>query len=154
MPEGVEGADQLRLISLRLKAAGEIELRKAMARNIRIATLPARVAVRASAMETLPAGGGLNQWVAKATTRTSVLTGAKTAGVLIRVSRKGHDMKDIDKGTVRHPVFAKKGRRRVWVSQQVEPGFASKPLTALTPAVAAACKIAMDETAAAAGFHL
>jgi hypothetical protein len=150
MAEAIEGGAELREVAVRLKLAGEVDLRKQMMRNIRVATLPARAAVRASAMETLPKEGGLNAWVAQATTRTSVLTGARTAGVVIRVSKRGHDMKDIDAGTVRHPVY---GNRGTWVAQSVTPGFASKPLKALSPAVGAACLVAMRETAAAAGFH-
>jgi hypothetical protein len=149
----LDDAAEFRAVAIRLKLAGEVELRKAMYRNIRLATLPARAAVRASAMETLPKSGGLNAWVAKATTRTTILTGARTAGVAIRVTKRGHDMKDVDAGVVRHPVFARSGRPRTWVSQSVPSGFASRPLTALSPAVGAACMVAMRETAAAAGFH-
>jgi len=146
----VEGGAELREVALKLTAAGQVELRRAMYRNIRIATLPARPAIRTSAMEMLPRSGGLNAWVAKATTRTSILTGTRTAGVVVRVTKKGHVMKDIDAGNVRHPVY---GNRDAWVGQSVPAGFASTPMKALAPAVGAACLVAMRETAAAAGFH-
>lgn len=146
----VEGASELRAVSVRLKEAGLVDLRKEMNAKIRAATLPVRPMVRASALQVLPKRGGLNVWVAKATTRTSVLTGAKTAGVVVRVSKRGHDMKDIDAGQVRHPVY---GNRKKWAAQTVPAGFATTPMKKMAPVVGAACVKAMRETAAAAGFH-
>lgn len=150
MAEAVEGGAQLRETALRLKAAGNVELWKQAQKKIRLATAPARPAIRASARANLPRSGGLNEWVASASVTTSILTGARTAGVRIRVRKKGHDMSDLDKGVVRHPLY---GNRSYWYTTQVPPGFASRPLNAMKPAVAAACMLAMRETAAAAGFH-
>lgn len=152
----IEGASELRAVSVRLKEAGLVDLRKEMNKKIRVATLPARPAIRASALATLPKRGGLNAYVAQATTTTSVLTGLKTAGVVVRVKRrnrrtgKPNDMKDMDAGDIRHMVF---GNPRVWAAQSVPAGFATKPMQKLAPAVGAACVVAMRETAAAAGFH-
>jgi len=148
--EAVEGGAQLRETALRLKAAGDVELWKQLRRNIRTATAPARPAIRASARANLPKQGGLNEWVATASITTSILTGPHTAGVRLRVRKRGHNMQDVDKGSVRHPLF---GNRNYWYSNPVTPGFARKPVEELTPAVAAACLLAMRETAAAAGFH-
>jgi len=150
MAEVVEGGTELREVALRLKAAGDLELWKQLQKTIRVATAPARPAIRAEARNTLPRKGGLNEWVAGSAIRTSVLYGRHTAGVKVTVSKRGHNARDIDRGQVRHPLF---GNREHWYTTQVPPGFASRPLNALRPAVAAACMVAMRETAAAAGFH-
>lgn len=149
MAEAVEVTPSFRELAVRLKA-GEKELWKAANRNIRAATAPARPAVRDSMRTNLPKRGGLNEWAASATVSTSVLTGERTAGVRIRVRKRGHDMQDLDRGEVRHPLY---GNRDHWYTTPVHPGTISRPLYALKPAVGAACYAAMREAAAAAGFH-
>lgn len=148
--ERVEGGAELREVAIRLKAAGDVELWKTLQRNIRVATAPARPAIRAEARATLPKRGGLNEWVAGSSITTGILTGRHTAGVKVTVRKRSHNARMIDRGVVRHPLF---GNRDHWYTTQVQPGFASRPLNALRPAVAAACMVAMRETAAAAGFH-
>lgn len=154
MARSVEVEPSFREVALRLKAA-DVELWKATQKNIRVATAPARPAVRAFARATLPKRGGLNEWVASAAVTTSILTGARTAGVAVRVKKRGHDMKDLDQtGVVRHPVFkSPRNPNPPWVSQQTNAaGFATRPLMALRPAVSVACYEAMRQAAAVAGF--
>ena len=146
----VEGAAELREVAVRLRETGQLGLKLAMTRNIRAATLPAADKVRASALSTLPRTGGLNEWVAESVLRTSVTTGARTAGVALRMRKTGHDLKAIDAGIARHPVY---GNTRNWAVTHVPPGFFTKPLEAMQPAVTAACILAMREAAAMAGFH-
>jgi len=150
MREGVSVTPPLSEVAAKLKAA-DATLWKATRRNFVVAVAPARPAIRASARATLPRRGGLNEWVAKSSITTSVLTGTRTAGVRLRVRKGGHDLADLDRdGTVRHPVF---GNRQVWASQQVPSGFASQPVERLRPEITAACLAAMREAAAVAGFH-
>src|SRR5690242_8932474 len=80
-------------------------------REIREIAKPAVDAVRKSALESLPKRGGLNEWVAEATIKTSILTGSRSAGVSIRARKTGHDLPAINAGTARHPVF---GNRNAW----------------------------------------
>lgn len=148
MAEVVEVVPSLREVALRLKA-GDVELWKATRRNLIVAVQPARPAIRASARATLPKTGGLNEWVASASINTQILTGPRSAGVRLRVRKKGHDMADVDKGVVRHPVF---GNRKAWTVTNVEPGFATKPVEKLTPAITASVLLAMRQAALAAGF--
>lgn len=149
MAEAVEVVPSLREVAVRLKAA-DVELWKATRRNLIVAVTPARPAIRSSARANLPRRGGLNEWVAKSSITTSVLTGPRTAGVRLRVRKGGHDLYDLDKGgVVRHPVY---GNRNVWVSQQVAPGFASKVVERMRPQIEAAALLAMREAATAAGF--
>lgn len=144
------GAAELREVAVRLRATGQVGLRTVMARNIRIATAPAADRVRESARTTLPHTGGLNEWVAEAVIKTSVTTGARTAGVALRMRKTGHDLKAINAGIVRHPVY---GNTKVWAVTHVTPGFFDKPLEAMKPEVTAACVAAMREAALMAGFH-
>jgi hypothetical protein len=145
-------AADFRATGLRLKA-GDAALMPIVRRNIRAATAPAKVMVPASARATLPHGGGLNEWVAAADVKTSILLGPKTAGVRIRVSKKGHDMKDIDVGNVRSPTFGRRKGKGSWHDTKVTPGFATKPLLELYPVTSVACRAAMLEVARIAGFH-
>lgn len=146
----IEGGAELREVAVRLRATGMVGLQRRMYRNIRLATAPAAERVRASAMSTLPRGGGLNEWVASAVIRTSVTSGPRTAGVTLRMRKTGHDMKAIDAGVVRHPVY---GNTKAWAVTDVQPGFFTKPLEAMRPEVTAACVLAMREAAAEAGFR-
>lgn len=147
-------AQEFREAALATREANRVMYRVA-ARNIRIATAPARDEVRRSALASLPRRGGLNQWVADADVSTSVLTGARSAGVRIvskrQSSTKQTDLPKIDAGQVRHRVFGK------WLrgvpTQNVPPGYFTRPLSGLDPAVGAACLATMEEVSLIAGFH-
>jgi len=156
--------------AIRLKAA-DAALVPLVRRNIRAATADVPAKVRESAVEMLPHGGGLNEWVASSqiSTRTSFVP--KTAGVTIRMSNKSaavqakrararaagknyggsasHDLVHINRGMVRHPLF---GNRDHWYTTYVPKGFFDKPIAQATPTVAAACMAALREAAAIAGY--
>lgn len=149
----VEGGAQLRELSIRLRAAGELELRKNMLRNIRAATTPAKGAVRQAELSQLPHGGGLNTWVASGRITTRIYLGVRTSGVVVRQTKPGksnRNLRRMDRGTVRHPVF---GDRQRWVEQQIPAGWWSDTLRRFEPAAAGAALKAMYETAREAGFH-
>lgn len=139
----------LREVSLRLRAAGNIELKKQMGSKIRLATLPARQAVRAEEQKVLPKKGGLNNFVAKSPLGTSIMVGAKTAGVKITQRGRGHNISAMNKGHLRHPLF---GDMNNWYSQSIPTGWWDRPLLAMAPVVRESLLVAMRETAAAAGF--
>lgn len=156
----VEGGAQLREVALRLKLAGDVELKKAMYRNLRAATEPARKAVVAEERAVLPKRGGLNEWVAETKVGHRTLIGARTAGITLVQSRKGrtrpHDLRKMNEGHLRHPVYAdpsKSRRQWTWVEQDIPSGWWDRPLLASRPIVLAACLHAMHETSRAAGFR-
>lgn len=142
-------AASFRNAALELKAANR-SMYLVARRNIRLIASPAIQAVRQSALDTLPKAGGLNQWVADATIKTSILTGPRTAGVAIRARKTGHDLPRINAGVARHPVF---GNRNAWSTTYVTPGFFTKPLDALEPRVTLLMVTSMNETSRIAGFH-
>lgn len=127
--DGVDGAEQLRLLGTRFKAAGNGDLKKELLAGIRVAVKKMIPAVQQGAHDRLPHSGGLADRVAgqKFAARTSLASG--------KVSLTGSGMKsltDIDKGRLRHPVF---GDRDVWKQQSVTPGFFSGPIESHLPTV-------------------
>lgn len=133
MPRGgsedivIVGADQLAAVTKRLKAAGEQGkgLRKQLLKEIRLAAKPLVQDVRQSAMDTLPASGGLNRQIRKGIGVRTRAAG-KSVGVRI-VAKNRYAIKSMDKGRLRHPVF---GNRDVWVAQSVPPGWFTRPVEA------------------------
>lgn len=142
-------SEQFERLAVQLKA-GEKAMLNLVRRNVRVATAPAAAAIRAEALGTLPRSGGLNEWVAAAKITTSTPIGPKFTGVTIRDRSKGHDLKSIDAGVVRHRVYGK--WRKNTPAQNVPPGFFTRPVVKLAPAVAAACYAAAVEAAHIAGF--
>jgi hypothetical protein len=99
----------------------------AMRKGIRAGIAPVRQAIRASAVESLPQRGGLNQWVAKTRINLNVRVGSSSARVRItggRNSARGgqSDVNAIDRGRVRAPSWGRKGPND-WHTQTVDPGF-------------------------------
>lgn len=142
----VEGASDLRAVSLRLKAAGEVALKREMYAAIRAATQPAKDAVRASALATMPHGGGADKQIAAKKIISSTLTGPNSAGVRLRMKNQSQ----LNAGQLRHPLFK---NRSLWFTTNVPPGFWTKPLIAMRPQVTLACLIAVRNTSRIAGFN-
>jgi hypothetical protein len=148
----IRGSRQLKALGLRLKDASvDGKLRRDMLAGIRAAASEAIPDVRESARSTLPRRGGLAERVAEQpyVVRTSLV--GKSGG---RVSIQGKGMKelrDIDAGRVRHPVY---GNRGVWVQQKVTPGFFSTPIKKKAPKVRARISFVMAETARRIGSPL
>jgi hypothetical protein len=120
----VYGATGIYLVARRCRQLGDGTIVNDMAKEMRKAARPAIRAIRKHETEILPHRGGLNLWVAKASIRTKVFRGPRTAGVRLMQSRKSTkgkaDLRGMDGGKVRHPVF---GNRSVWVGQGVPPGM-------------------------------
>lgn len=142
-------AQQFREAALEIRDANR-QMYLIARRNMRVATADAEAAVKTSALNILPRKGGLNQRVADAVVKTSILTGPRTAGVRITASRTGSDLVAINAGEARHPLY---GDRDHWYVTEVEPGFFTRPLVAMTVQVSAAMLATMQETALLAGFR-
>lgn len=128
----VRGADQFFAVGAALKSAGGGGLRRELLRGIRKEAKPVIAAARRGA-EILPQSGGLAAEIAgsKFSTRTRLTGGG--AGVRI-VGASADNLKRIDAGTVRHPVY---GNRAVWATQSVPPGWFTKSTQEVLPAVRA-----------------
>ena len=125
----INGAEQFAVLAKRLKELGDKELSREFSRSITAATRPLVRGIRQSARDTLPHAGGLAARVAKTPIRTQRRTSSRTAGVRI-VGRDPYNIANLDKGRLRHPVFADSSKPRkqwTWVNQRVKPGWWTTP---------------------------
>lgn len=111
-------------IASALRSAGTKDLRRELRKIVSEETKPTRRKIRQSALDHLPQKGGLNKWAAR-TPSVNTDFREKSAGVRIRMSRKGHDYVSLNKGRLRHPVF---GDRKNWVTQDIDSGFFDTPI--------------------------
>lgn len=121
----IEGTEQLERVARRLKDLGDGELRKELYRAIQRATKPLKAKAKDAALRDLPQRGGLNKWVASSKFSTRTRGGGRNPGVKIVAKKGTHDLRALDRGRLRHPVY---GNRRVWVNQSVKPGWFSKSM--------------------------
>ena len=125
----INGAEQFAVLARRLKELGDKELSREFSRSISTATRPLIRGIRQSARDTLPRAGGLADRVAKTPIRTQRSSSSKRAGVRI-VGRDPYNIAKLDKGRLRHPVFADPSKPRnqwTWVNQKVKPGWWTTP---------------------------
>ena len=161
----VEGGQQLRELTVELKAADRALL-LAMRRNLRAIAKPAAAAVQAEERRVLPKKGGLNEYVAEVKPSIRILTGTRTAGVVLRQGKTSRLSKSNwylanNQGMIRHP--NRGGPRRSVERRDVPGGWSTtpihvtgwfeRPLLAMAPEAMTAMKAVMDETARAAGFR-
>lgn len=122
----VSGQRDLRRLAERLHQAGSpVGIRREVTKALNKATEPAKDAVAQSALDILPHSGGLAELVASARISTRTTLRGSNPSVRLTGRLSGHDLRAIDRGRLRHPVF---GNRGAWVTQNVPPGFWTKPL--------------------------
>ena len=130
----IEGADKLAVLAARMKEAGDPArgFRKELQKALRDAAKPLVNDVKRSIRANLPRKGGLAEHVIR--TRIGVRTrlSMSTAGVRIAASSKDYNLRTMDRGIVRHPLF---GNRNHWYSQRIPIGWWSKPLESGAPEV-------------------
>jgi hypothetical protein len=127
----VSGAEELKRLGRDLKDAGNKDLRKEMLRSGRRLGPPVKAEIRESALAMLPKRGGLAALIAAAKIRVSVRLQVRAVGVRFVGKWSGHDLEGIDEGKVRHPIRQRRvekerGRKALWVSQNVPAGYWSK----------------------------
>jgi len=107
-----------------LKDAGTKEMRTRLRKIMSEETKPLRQKIKKSALDTLPASGGLAKWAAK-TPSSNTDFRERSAGVRITMAKKGHDLAALNRGRLRHPLF---GKRKHWYTQEIAEGFFTKPI--------------------------
>lgn len=119
-------APDLRKLSRDLKAAGRKDLRKELFAGLNRGTKPLRAEIKVNALDTLPAGGGLNRRVAAAT--ITVRGSGGKVRVVARPSKRGgqFDPSQLDAGTVSHPTYG----HGPTSTQPVQEGWFSDPIEA------------------------
>ena len=143
----IKGADQLYKLSKSLTQAGEFGLKKDLAVQIRLATVPLRAATREVALSELPKKGGLNKRVAKAPQKIQIRTGFNTVGVRMIAGKRRSGARGADQGLIRHPIFFRPPLKIRWVDQKVPSGWFTSTLRKSTPAVLPFIKKALNDTA-------
>jgi hypothetical protein len=112
---------------------GRREVVKQLRKEIRKPLPAVRKAIRRRALDTLPAGGGLNVWVSKIGITAQIRVSGRSAGVKLRGGRNSSggrsDIRAIDRGRVRHPSWGRRGRGQ-WHTQAVAASFFTEPATA------------------------
>ena len=142
----IEGADQLRDVGKRLKAAGEggKQLRRDLLREIRkVSSGPALDELKSAALRRLPSRGGLAGVAAKnlkVAARTK-LSGSQV-GVTVVASVKDMDLPKIEQGKLRHPVYG----RGAWVNQKIPAGIFGDAVEEVRDDLATAVLKVADDT--------
>ena len=119
----VRGEEQLARVAGAIASAMPNDLRKKLLRGIREQVKPVIKDVKATALSTLPERGGLNKFVAKSTIGVRTRTSGEGAGVRIVAKKSGHDIYNLNRGRLRHPLFGME--KGPWFTQQIKPGFFS-----------------------------
>jgi hypothetical protein len=143
----IRGAENLGRLARELRRLGDKELRRALYKGLNSAAKPLKADARANALATLPHRGGLNKVISRSSMRTSTRTGKNPS---VRIVVKSHDARIDSQGRLRHPVFAGRktpSHQRVWVTQQVPPGWFTKPARAAAPAVRRQIESVLSEVA-------
>lgn len=146
----VTGTEQLSKVAGAI-ATFEPTLRKELLRGMRESAKPAIRHVKDAALRDFPAGGGLNKFAQKSAIGVRTRTSGKDAGVRIIALKKGHDVRAMDRGEVRHPLW---GNRKHWYPQSVKPGFFTATLSGEGEQVQVRMLEVMDETLHAIGRKL
>lgn len=111
----IKGADDIDALVKRIRTHADA---KALKKELYGGLNRASKQIRGELIEVIPAAlprrGGLAEIVkAKTTSRVSAKTG-KYAGLSMRFSARGHDIRTLTGKRLRHPVF---GNRKAWVNQ-------------------------------------
>jgi hypothetical protein len=144
----LRGADDVAALVRRIRTHADAKaIRKDLYSGLSRATKEVREDMKASIPPSLPSRGGLAAQIHRdaGTFRTSA-KGGRWAGVSIFAKSKGHDLRRLNQGRLRHPVF---GNRSVWVQQTagVIPGFLDEPFEKSKPEVARGIQQVLDEIA-------
>lgn len=129
----IRGLRQLTELSAKLKETGNRGLRNELLRGIRAAATPMVAAARESARENLPHRGGLADLVASSKFGVRTRTAGRSPAVRVIGVNRGHDIEDLDRGVLRHPVFGSKK----WVGQQLNPGWFTDAMLGEVPQIRA-----------------
>lgn len=119
----LHGAEDVDALVRRIRTHADAKaLRKELYAGLNRVTKDVRGDMKANIGPSLPSRGGLAALVMAKVSLTSGAVAGKNAGARIRARHRSYDLKRLNAGRVRHPVF---GNRTAWVEQTagVNPGF-------------------------------
>ena len=138
------GQERLRRLAARLQDTGDRELRLALLRKLRSAAKPVVPKIHAHAGEILPRRGGFAAKIAAEPITVRTRLSAKAVNVKIRSVRSNRQLRDMDRGRLRHPVF---GNRAVWVQQAIAPGWFTQRIRDDLPRIHGEIQYAVEDIA-------
>jgi hypothetical protein len=139
--------EQLRALSRALKEAGDRGLRKELNAGLNRATKPMTAAARQNYRQRLPKRGGLNQRGARARMTTQKRTG-RDPSIRIVATGMGLDLRAVDAGLIRHPVFqSQRNPDPPWVSQRIRPDTFTDAMIETAPQARREVDVAMQRVA-------
>lgn len=148
MPEvEIRGADEVDALVRRIRTHADAKaIRKELYAGLNRVTKPVREDMKASIGPSLPSRGGLAALVMGRASLTTSATSGRNAGVRIRARHKDYDLKRLNAGRLRHPVF---GNRSVWVEQTagINPGFLDDSFEKQKPEIARGIQRVLDDIA-------
>ena len=111
---------------------GALNVKNSLRKRLREAGKPLAEAVAEDGPEGLPSGGGLADWLRSSAKPSLSMTATRlavklTGGTGSRTGRTS-DLGAINRGRLRHPVFARPGRRAGWANQGVTAGTYDKAI--------------------------
>ena len=143
----LRGSDDVDALVRRIRTHADAKaIRKELYAGLNRVTKPVREDMKASIGPSLPSRGGLAALVMAKASLTTSATSGRNAGVRIRARHKDYDLKRLNQGRLRHPVF---GNRRVWVQQTagINPGFLDESFEKQKPEIARGVLRVLDEIA-------
>ena len=117
-------ASDYKAFAQRLKAADR-KVASGLRRRVRDASKPLAEAIAKDGPEGLPESGGLADWLRQAKpslSMTQTRVAIKLTGMVGTRTRKTSDLNAINRGRLRHPVYARPGRKAGWTNQRVAAG--------------------------------
>jgi hypothetical protein len=146
------GTEKLVRLAAAIKQAGSKDLERELKSALRRASRPLVKSARQGAIQILPYRGGLAESVAASRFTATVRTTGRGAGLrIVATGRRGRNLRRMDNGLVRHPVFADASKQRQewsWVTQRVRPGWFSETLILDAPKQKPEIEKAVDIVAA------
>lgn len=119
-----------------LNDLGDREVRKAVYRGFRDAAKPLGQRMVEAGAAAMPKRGGLSARIAASKVGIRNATTGRNPKVEINLrTAQGYDLQAMDRGQLRHLVFARAGVKRVWVRQNVPAKSFSNEFEAGAPSV-------------------
>lgn len=135
----ITGSAELRRLATSIRATGDKGLGREMSAGLRRASEPVKVSIRDSAEDTMPERGGYKAQLSRSLRfRTQLHAGVRTASFRLFTYADGtnerRDIRRLELGELRHPVFGRSRRIRVgvragtaqpnpWTVTKITPGF-------------------------------
>lgn len=119
-----------------LNEAGDKDVRRDVYASFRKVTKPLGAKVIREGAAKMPRAGGFAAIVARAKMGQSNATTGRNIGVALTFrTSPSHDLRSLEAGTLRHPVYPRPGEKAAWRSQSVPAHAFSTPFKAGQPAV-------------------